>query len=50
MSDQEFESKMEEGLQLTYKRLVEQKRRNNDKLIFSENGQIVYADPFSLEV
>ena len=50
MSDEEFAKKMEEGMLLVHRRLVEQKRRDNEKLIFSENGKIVYVDPFSIEI
>lgn len=48
MSEQEFESKVAEGLRLTHRRLVEQHRRDNQPLIFSENGQIQYVDPFTV--
>ncbi|MBR1808839.1 MAG: hypothetical protein IJ776_05590 [Paludibacteraceae bacterium] len=50
MSNEEFEEKMRVGLQLTHQRLVEQKRRDHEMLIFSENGQIKYVDPFTIEI
>ena len=50
MSDEEFEKKLIIGLDLTYRRLVEQKRRDHEMLIFSENGQIKYVDPFTIEI
>ena len=48
MSERELESKVNEGLQLTHRRLVEQHRRDNQPLIFSENGQVKYVDPFTV--
>ena len=50
MSERELESKVMEGLKLTHRRLVEQKRRDHQPLIFSENGVIQYVDPFSVEI
>ena len=50
MSEKEFKIKVSKGLQLAYRRLVEQKRRDNQPLIFSENGEIKYVDPFSIEL
>ena len=48
MSERELESKVNEGLQLTHRRLVEQHRRDNQPLIFCENGQVQYVDPFTV--
>ena len=48
MSEREFEAKVREGLRLTYRRVVEQHRRNNQPLIFSENGEVKYVDPFTV--
>ena len=48
MSEGELESKVNEGLQLTHRRLVEQHRRDNQPLIFCENGQVKYVDPFTV--
>lgn len=48
MSEGELESKVNEGLQLTHRRLVEQHRRDNRPLIFCENGQVQYVDPFTV--
>ena len=50
MSEREFESKVLEGLRLTHRRLVEQKRRDNQPLIFSENGVVQFVDPNTVEV
>ncbi len=48
MSDEEFDARMRIGIDMVYKRLIEQKRRDHEMLIFSENGQIKYVDPFTL--
>ena len=48
MSEKEFEEKLRIGLQITYRRVVEEHRRNNQPLIFCENGQIKYVDPFTV--
>ena len=50
MSEREFESKVMEGLKLTHRRLVEQHRRDNQPLIFSENGVVQYIDPNTIEI
>ena len=50
MSDEEFEEKMRIGMELAHKRLVEQKRRDHEMLIFSENGKIKYVDPFTIQI
>jgi len=50
MSEKELEAKVEQGLALTHRKLVEQHRRDNQPLIFSENGEVVYVDPFSVEI
>ena len=50
MSDQEFEEKMRIGLQLTHKRLIEQKRRDHEMLICSEQGELKYVDPYTIEI
>ena len=50
MSDREFESKLIEGLDLTYRRVVEQHRRDNQPLVFSENGQVKFVDPFTVAI
>ena len=48
MSERELESKVNEGLRLTHRKLVEQHRRDNQPLIFCENGQVTYVDPFTV--
>ena len=51
MSDEEFAEKMRIGLELNYRKLVEQKRRDNEMLIVSdENGNVKFVDPFTLEI
>ena len=50
MSEQEFEAKLIEGLKLTYRYVVEEHRRNNQPLIFSENGEVKYVDPYSVSI
>ena len=48
MSERELEAKLSIGLKQSYRRVVEEHRRNNQPLIFSENGQIRYVDPFTV--
>jgi len=48
MSSREFEAKLREGMELTHRRLVEQKRKTNTPLVFSENGVVQYVDPYSV--
>ena len=50
MSEKELEEKLRIGLQITYRRVVEEHRRNNQPLIFCENGQVKYVDPFTVEI
>ena len=50
MSEREFESKVKEGLRITYRKVVEQHRRDNQPLIFSENGVVQYIDPNTIEL
>ena len=50
MSERELESKVMEGLKLTHRRLVEQHRRDNQPLIFSENGVVQFVDPYSVQI
>lgn len=50
MSEKEFKTKVCEGLKLSYRRLVEQKRRNNEPLIFSENGVVQFVDPHTVQI
>jgi hypothetical protein len=37
MSERELESKINEGLKITHRKIVEQHRRDNMPLVFSEN-------------
>ena len=50
MSEREFDSKLRQGLLETAKNVVEEHRRNNQPLIFSENGKVKYVDPFTVEI
>ena len=50
MSERELETKLRVGLQQTYRAVVEQHRRENQPLIFSENGEVVYVDPQTVEI
>ena len=50
MSSREFEKKLNEGLELTYRRLVEEKRKTNAPLIHSENGVVQFVDPYSVQI
>lgn len=48
MSERELEAKLSVGLKQSYRRVVEEHRRNNQPLIFCENGQVKYVDPFTV--
>jgi hypothetical protein len=50
MSEREFDIKLRQGLIDTAKNVVEQHRRDNQPLIFSENGVIQYVDPFTVAI
>ena len=50
MSEEEFEQKVREGLTLVHRRLVEQKRKDNQPLVFSENGVVQFVDPYSVQI
>jgi len=50
MSEKEFKAKVTEGLKISYRRLVEQHRRDNQPLIFSENGVVQFVDPYTVEI
>ena len=41
--------KIIEGLNLTYKRLIEFKKSKNSPLVVSKDGKVVHLDPFTLE-
>ena len=50
MSEREFETKVREGLKITYRRVVEQHRRDNQPLVFSENGVVQFVDPYTVQI
>ena len=50
MSERELESKVMEGMKLTHRRLVEQHRRDNQPLVFSENGVVQFVDPNTVNI
>ncbi len=50
MSERELEAKLSVGLKQSYRRVVEEHRRNNQPLIFSENGKVQYVDPFTVSI
>ena len=45
-----FRKKVEKGLRISFKKLVEQKRKDNDELVVSEDGEIKFIDPQKVEV
>ena len=50
MSEREFDIKLRQGLLKTAKSVVEQHRRDNQPLIFSENGVVQFVDPFTVSI
>ncbi len=50
MSEKELKARVTEGLNLSYRRLVEQHRKTNTPLIFSENGVVQFVDPNTIEI
>ncbi|MBQ6724488.1 MAG: hypothetical protein IJQ84_08280 [Paludibacteraceae bacterium] len=48
MSERELEAKISQGLKITHREIVEQHRRDNQPLIFSENGKVQYVDPYTV--
>jgi hypothetical protein len=48
MSERELEAKLSIGLKLSYRKVVEQHRRDNQPLVFSENGEVKYVNPFTV--
>ena len=50
MSEKELKVKVSEGLKLSYRKVVEQHRRDNQPLIFSENGVVQFVDPYSVQI
>lgn len=50
MSEMELEAKISQGLKINHRRIVEEHRRNNQPLIFSENGKVQYVDPYAVAI
>ena len=50
MSEGELKELLNVGLKQSYRKVVEQHRRDNQPLIFSENGVIQYVDPFTVAI
>ena len=50
MDLEELEAKISQGLKITYRKVVEEHRRDNQPLIFSENGQVQFVDPFTVAI
>ena len=50
MSEKELELKVKEGLKIVHKKVVEQHRRDNQPLVFSENGVVQFVDPYSVQI
>ena len=50
MSEREFDTRLRQGLKKTAKSVVEQHRRDNQPLIFSENGVVTQVDPFTVSI
>lgn len=50
MSEQELEFKVREGLKITHRKLVEQHRKDNQPLVFSENGVVQFVDPYTVQL
>ena len=48
MSERELETKLSVGLKQSYRKIVEQHRRDNQPLIFSENGEVQFVNPFTV--
>ena len=48
MTERELEVKVNEGLRIAHRKLVEQHRRTNTPLVFGENGGVKFVDPFSV--
>ena len=44
----ELEAKISQGLKITHRKIVDQHRRDNQPLIFSENGEVHYVDPYTV--
>lgn len=49
-SKQDFTSRLEKGLRLSFKKLVKAKQQNNAILLFSEKGKIVKVKAKDIKV
>lgn len=50
IKEKSFSEKLQEGLDLTYKRLVEQKIKNQEDFIFGENGRVFRVNPNKITI
>ena len=50
MSERELESLIREGLKQNHRKVVEQHRKDNQPLVFSENGVVQFVDPFTVQI
>lgn len=50
MSQRELEKLLGKGLKESFRKVVEEHRRDNEPLIFSENGVVQYVDPFTVAI
>ena len=50
MSERELESLISEGLKQNHRKVVEQHRKDNQPLVFSENGVVQFVDPFTVQI
>ena len=48
MSEMELEAKISQGLKINHRKIVEQHRRDNQPLIFIENGEVQFVNPFTV--
>ena len=49
-NERELEAKISQGLKMTHRNIVEQHRRDHQPLIFSENGEVQFVDPFTVAI
>ena len=50
MSERELDELLSTGLKQSYRKVVEQHRRDHQPLIFSENGEVQFVDPFTVAI
>ena len=50
MTERKLDELLSKGLKQSYRKVVEQHRRDNQPLIFSENGVVQYVDPFTVAI